>query len=192
MTTTSVSRSSGERISDLAVIVVAAVALMAGAWLKSSVEARATTFSSGEIAAQVPAGWLRATSARGEVLRVSHPASSGFATTYVIETEPVTREATAEGIVGLLSLRRAQQWTAYRVLDQQPVTVDGRDAYRVSFVYVESDPNLTRADLPSVVRGEDYVFIQGVRAIVVSYRADSDGYDVEHERFEQFLISVKF
>jgi hypothetical protein len=192
MTTISVSRTSGDRISELAVIVVVAVALLAGWGLKSSVESQAITFSEDGVTAQVPAGWLRATPGRGEVLRVSNPAASGFATTYVIEAEPVAQDATLAGIVGPLSLKRAQQWMAYRVLDQQPVTVDGRDAYRVLYVYVESDPDVTHAQLPSVVRGEDYVFLNAGRAIIVSYRAESDVYDLDHQRFEQFLTSVTY
>jgi hypothetical protein len=190
--TTAARPSLGDRFAELTVVGVVLIALLLGWALKSSVESRALPFTAGGISAQAPAGWLRAVSQRGEILRVSNPASSGFPTTYLIETEPVAAEATPAQAASLLTLQRGQQLTAYRVLEQAPVTVNGKEAYRVTYAYVEADPDLTRADLPSVVRGVDFVFVSGGRAIVVSFRAETSTYDADYERFPPFLASVQF
>jgi hypothetical protein len=63
------------------------------------------------------------------------------------------------------NLERAQHLTAYRVLEQTPVTLSGRSAYRVTFAYVDA----SRVDAaPVVYQGVDYYFAEGDRTIVVT------------------------
>jgi hypothetical protein len=43
-----------------------------------------------------------------------------------------------------------------------------------------------------VVRGVDYVFLAGDRAVIVTYNADEPVYEADFGRFRQFLNSVSF
>jgi hypothetical protein len=187
-------RSLGDRYADITVIAVTALALLLGWALKSVVEARALPFEAAGVTAEVPSAWLRlsGSDSETELLRATNPASAGFGTTYIIDTPPVAAGATEAQVAGLLALSRGQTLTGYRVHDQQPVTVDGRNAYRVAFVYVESNPDLTHNELPQVVRGVDFIFLAGERAVVVTYAADQAVYEADYSRFRQFLNSVSF
>jgi hypothetical protein len=101
-------------------------------------------------------------------------------------------DSTVDQVVSLLILERGQALTAYRVLEQKQVTVFGRAAYEVGYVYVESNPDLTRNSLPNIVRGLDYIFLNGNHAIVATYWADENAFDSELGRFQRFLGSLKF
>jgi hypothetical protein len=78
------------------------------------------------------------------------------------------------------------------VLEQQRVTVAGHEAYEISYVFVESDPNLTHAQFPKVVRGMDIIFLNGDQAAVVTYWAGEGSFELDLGRFQQFLKSLKF
>ena len=62
----------------------------------------------------------------------------------------------------------------------------------ISYVFVESNPDVTHASVPSVVRGTDFVYLNGDRAIVVSFQADEKNYELDLGRFYLFLESIKF
>lgn len=196
MTATTAARpvpSLGDRYAELSVILTTIAALLFGWILKTAVEARSVPFQAEGITAHAPDGWLRTTGGEeGELLRAVDPASLGFGTTYIIATQPVAPGATAAEVVSLLTLNRGQALTAYRVLDQQAVTVNGRAGHMLTFVYVESDPDLTREQLPHVVRGVEFVFLAGDRAVLVAYHADEPVYEADYARFRRFLNSVSF
>jgi hypothetical protein len=182
----------GNRFAELAVLLLTLVALVAGWLLKSSVENRSQAFTSGMITAQTPAGWLSLNPRGNEVLHVTDRTASGFGTTYLIQQETVPADAQSGQIVGLLTLERGNTLTAYRVLNQQEVLVQGQKAIQIDYVYVESAANLNHAVIPAVVRGLDYVFVKGGQAVIVTYRADQSVFDTDLGRFYRFLVSVKF
>jgi hypothetical protein len=180
------------QLSDWAVIVVTVIALLAGLLFKNSVENRSVAFTDSGISAQTPRGWL-VTSAQGnEILHVTDPLSGGFGTTYVIQNIPIAAGATVEQVVSLLILDRGQALTAFRVLEQKQVTVSGQAAFEIGYVYVESNPNLTHNDIPNIVRGLDYIFLNGDHAVVATYWADEKAFDSELGRFHRFLGSLKY
>lgn len=182
----------GDRFAEITVVTVTVIALLAGWFYKSSVENRSVSFEASGISAQTPAGWLQAETQGDEVLHVFDISSDGFNTTYIVRKFPVAADTTVGQLPSLLTLERGQQLTAYRVLDQQPVTENGRDAYEISYVFVESNPDLTHAQLPMVVRGVDYIFLNGDQAIVVTYWAGEANFDLDLGRFQLFLQSLKF
>jgi len=184
--------STSQRFADWAVIGITVVALLAGWLFKNSVESRSVTFSAAGISAQTPQGWLLNNTQGNEILHVTNPLSSGFGITYTIENMPIASGSTMDQVVGLLILDRGQALTAFRVLEQKKVTVSGRAAFEVSYVYVESNPNLTHNELPNIVRGLDYIFLNGDHAIVATYWADENTFDSDLGRFQQFLGSLKF
>jgi hypothetical protein len=180
----------GDRFAEAAVILVTLVALVLGWVLMTSVVNRSVPLTGGDVSARVPAGWLTLKPAGDEVLHVTDRTTSGFGTTYIIQEEAVPADFGTGEFVSLLTLNRGSSLTAYRVLDQQPVQVGGRDAVQIR--YVESDPNVAHADIPAVVFGLDYVFVSDGRAVVVSYHADQSAYESDLSRFYRFLASVNF
>jgi hypothetical protein len=182
----------GDRFAELAVVLLTLVALVLGWVLKSGVENRSEPFSSGNISAQVPAGWLNAKPGGNEVLHVTDRTTSGFGTTYLVQQEAVPAESTPAQVVGLLTLERGNNLTAYRVLNQQEVLVQGKTAVEIEYVYVESDANLSHSTFPVVVHGLDYVFVKGNQAVIVTYRADHEAFERDLAHFNRFLLSVNY
>ena len=182
----------GEHFSDWLVVAVTLIALLAGWFLKSSVENRSVLLESQAIHAETPQGWHNIVPQGNEVLHISDPMSSGFGTTYIMQSIPVEAGSGVGQAASLLTLQRGQQLTAYRVLDQQPVTVYGQAAYELSYVFVESDPNLTHDKFPNIVRGLDYIYLAGDHVVVVTYWAEKQTYEYDLGRFQRFLKSLKF
>jgi hypothetical protein len=181
-----------DRFAELSVVLLTVVALAAGWLLKSSVENRSEAFTSGNITAQIPVGWLSKQPGGNEVLHVTDLTTSGFGTTYLIQVQAVPADAQLGQIVSLVTLERGNMLTGYRVLNEQEVVVQGRDAIEIDYVYVESAANLNHAVIPVVVRGLDYVFVNNGQSVIVSYRADQSDYEADLGRFRRFLISVNY
>lgn len=183
----------GDRFAEITVVLITLVALTAGWFFKSGVENAAVPFEAEGITAETPKGWLY-TGAEGNILlRTVDINSSGFGATYTIRQIAITSEATPSDVASLVALQYAQDLIAFRVLDQQEVKdINGRDAYMLSYVFVEANPDLTHNDIPSIVRGMDLVYRNGERAIVVSFQADETNYDLDLGRFYTFLKSIKF
>jgi hypothetical protein len=182
----------GYRFADLAVIAVTVLALLAGWLVKNSVESRSVPFDVSGISAQTPQGWLMTSTQGDEILHATNPFSSGFGTTYTLQNIPVASDATVGQAVSLLILQHGQALTAFRVLEQKQVTVFGRAGYEVGYVFIESNPDLTHNEIPNVVQGLDYIFLNGDHAIVATYWADEKSFESDLGRFHQFLNSLKF
>jgi hypothetical protein len=182
----------GDRFAEIAVMVLTIVALLVGWNFKASVENRSVAFEANGISAQAPKGWRQAQATGDELLRTTDLSSNGFGTTYIIRQTPVAEDATEGGVASLMTLEYGQKLTAFRVLDQREVTVNGQKAYELRYVFVESNPDLTHASAPKVVYGLDYIYLNGANAVVVSYRAEEKNFDVDLDRFHTFLESVKF
>lgn len=183
----------GDRFAEITVVLVTLVALTTGWFFKSSVENASVPFEAEGITAEAPKGWLQA-GAEGDILmRTVDINSSGFGATYTIRQIAITSEATTSEVASLLTLEHAQNLTAFRMLDQQEVKdSNGRNAYIINYVFVESNPDVTHAEIPSVVRGKDIVYLNGERAVVVSFQADENNYDLDLGRFYIFLESIQF
>lgn len=184
--------STGYRFADLAVIAVTVVAVLAGWLTKNSAESRSVPFEASGISAQTPQGWLMSSAQGNEILHVTDPRSGGFGTTYIIENIPIATDSTVDQAVSMLTLQRGQVLTAYRVLEQRQVTVFGQAAYEVGYVFVESNPDLTHNSIPNIVRGLDYIFLNGDHVIVATYWADENAFESDLGRFQGFLNTLKF
>jgi hypothetical protein len=182
----------GDRYSDWAVIVVTLVAVLLGWLLMSNVQSRSVPFDSGGVKGQMPAGWVTDLAEAGVVLHTSELGGSGFSTTYQLEVIPVASDASPSDVASFYSIDRAQNLNTVRVLEQQDVTVNGQNGYKVTYAFVDADSDLTRADVPVVVRGVDYFFIAGDHAVVVTYQAGEDNYTTDFGRFRRFLESLDY
>ncbi len=182
----------GDRFAELSVVILTVIALAFGWVLKTSVENRSLAFNNQGITAQTPKGWLVSKSTGEEILHVTDRTAAGFGTTYIISEKTIAADTSAGQVVSLISLEYGNALTAFRVLKQQDVTVAGRQATEIDYVYVESAANVTHAVIPVVVRGVDYVFIDNGKAVIVTYRADQSAFNTDLGRFLRFLVSVKF
>jgi len=183
----------GDRFAEITVILVTVIALTAGWFYKSGLENASVPFEAEGISAQAPKGWLNYEPSGEELFRTVDRYSSGFSTTYVIRQIAVTSEATTSEVASAVALGHAQDMLGFSMLDQQEVRdVNGRNAYMITYAYVESNPDVTHAAIPSVVRGADFIYVSGERAIVVSYQADEENYDLDLGRFYRFLQSLDF
>ncbi len=182
----------GDRYAEITVIIITVIALIAGWFYKSSVENSSVPFNVEGISAQAPKGWLQSEPDGEELLRTVDRSSNGFNTTYILSKMPLAADATASQVASLLTLNHGQDLLAFRVLSQREVTVYGKTAYEISYVYVESNSNLTHKNIPSVVRGMDYIFMNEGNAVVVSYWADDRNFDIDLGRFHRFLQSIKY
>jgi hypothetical protein len=191
-TVTSQPLSRSARFSDLLVIIITIIALLAGGMFKTSVENRSVSFENAGLSAQTPAGWLNVKPQGNEVLHVTELSSSGFGSTYVVESILIEKDSSFGQASSLLTLQRGQTLTAYRVLDQKEISVSGKQAYEISYVFVESNPNLTHNVFPNIVRGMDIIFLNGDHAVVATFWADKLSYDNDLGRFQLFLKSLKF
>ncbi len=190
--TTSNTFSLGDRFSDWVVVAITLVALLAGWFFKSSVENRSVLLQTSAIYALTPQGWHNIVPQGNEVLHVTDPLSTGFGTTYSVQYIPIEAGSAVGQAASLLTLQRGQQLTAYRVLEQKKVTVYGKPSYELSYVFVETDPNLTHNDFPNIVLGLDYIYLTGDHAVVVTYWADKQNFEYDLGRFQLFLKSLKF
>ena len=182
----------GDRYAEITVIIVTIIALLAGWFYKSGVENSSIPFNMEGITAQAPKGWVQSEPSGDELLRATDRSSNGFSTTYTLRKIPLAADASASQVSSLLTLKYGQDLLAFRLLDQQAVTVFNKTAYELSYVFVESNPNLTHKNIPSVVRGADYIFVNGNYAVVVSFWADEKNYDLDLNRFHLFLESVNY
>jgi hypothetical protein len=172
---------------------VTVVALTVGWLYKSSIENASVPFEADGITADAPKGWLQVATTNDEVLRTVDINSSGFGATYIVRQIAISSEATTSEIASRVVLEHAQSQIAFKMLNQQEVKDStGRNAYMIEYVYVESNPDVTHASIPSVVRGMDFVYLNGDRAIVVSFQADDKNFERDLGRFYYFLESLKF
>jgi hypothetical protein len=105
---------------------------------------------------------------------------------------PVSSDTTPAGVASLYSVKRAQNLSTVRVLDQQDISLNGQDGYKVTYAFVDADSDVTRADVPVVVRGVDYFFVAGDNAVVVTYQASEENYTADFGRFRRFLESLDY
>ncbi len=182
----------GDRYAEITVIVITIIALIAGWFYKSSIENSSVPFNVEGISAQAPKGWRQSSPSGDELLHTIDLSSNGFNTAYVLRKIPIASDATAAQLASQLTLEHGQNLLAFRVLDQREVTVYGRVAYELSYVFVESNPDLTHNDMPSVVHGDDYIFMNSSDAIVASYWADEKNYNRDLSRFHLFIDSINY
>ena len=174
-----------------AVVIVTVAAVLAGWIVKSEVVNRSVPFESSGIQAALPAGWIQS-GPQGDLLVEARQRNTlEYQTTYAITKMLMSADSGQMEAVSLVTLQQAQSLNSYRVLDQRAVIVGGRDAYEVHYVFVESNSNVTRNELPVIVLGVDYYFFTPEGAVIVTYRAAEANYQNGLVRFHLFLESIQ-
>jgi hypothetical protein len=186
------------------VILVAIVALAAGWGVRNYAENQVRPYwltDRGAGAEQAlylsaPARWLSSRPADG-VLRLRDVRAGGLAPTLEARVITIGGVQPFEQLLALeadaLSLSRAQELTAYRILEMDDaVTLNGQPALRVSYVYVHDQPHAFEQHLPVVVLGEDLLTYQQGYLVVLSVQAAQGEFDRARRHYEGFLGSAAF
>ncbi|MBI4821672.1 MAG: DcrB-related protein [Deltaproteobacteria bacterium] len=79
------------------------------------------------------------------------------------------------------------------VIDEGPLTLDGRKLYRVRFAWTRRDPGPDGSTIESRVRQEQYYSIEreGGLALTFTFTCDADEYEGLKETFEQIVLDSR-
>lgn len=183
-----------QRWANVFTILVSILLLLFGLNLRNQVLNATVYYQSPQagVSAYYPETWLL-DNAGDYVFRVRDMSRSGFKTTFQVAVRPVGDDAVERNIADRLTLDRLQIFTDYRV---QPLLSyrlsDGTEAQAMFYTFTFSDASPFLEGVPSVVEGLDILTIRGGQAIIISYRADSQVFDEELPRFENFLRQLEF
>ncbi len=176
-------RDSFERYSVILVIAMAVVSLILGGMVKTAVSDQTRTITQNGITAAVPSGWLVQDGTGDLRMVVRNPQSLNTRYRVNVLDGDVFAVAAADR-----NKNRAQLDASYRVLDETPIVVNGRDGYKVSYAIV-NEPDV---GMPSVIEGVDYYFAEGDEVVVVSYEAEETDFSAGFADFQKFRETVVY
>lgn len=181
------------RRSQWLVIGLTALALLAGLALRSTALSRTRTVEENGFLVQIPDQWvveyasggLNGQQAVRPALTAWDPLSPG--TRYLATLLPAQDDASLATVASFHNLQRAQTETAYRVLEQTPATLGGREGYRVLFAFVDAS---APGEIPVLFQGADYYFFEGDSVIVATLETRHD-FEKEFIPFKSFAASAQ-
>lgn len=171
------------------VTTITIVALLLGWVMKTAVESRFTPIVRAGVSAQAPAGWLVQNGLASEqmVFTARDPFSANLS--YTVTLVPTSADMKLADLALLFNLQRAKDTQLYRVIDQGVVKVNGKEAYKVHYAYVDSKSEGTQ---PAVVEGLGYIFLDQPKALIVSMEEESAHFQDALPSFMQFLETVSY
>lgn len=178
------------------VVLVVAIALVAGWGLKSYAETRVERYTASGVTVLYPAGWLPSKAPDG-TLRFRDTHAGARPAVITVRPAAAADAQSAAGAVaaeaGGLALDRAMNWIAYHVITADgKASFRGQPAQRVSYVYVDDSANVFQQSLPTVMMGEDLVTYQEGRVYVFSVQAPQGEFAQAQRHFEALVGSVSF
>jgi hypothetical protein len=183
-------------LNDLVVVVMVVVALILGWAVKAWVQGQTISFTSddGALSLRYPADWLEQID-KDALLTVSDIQGEGtFKPTFSVTTRQMNPDfpLTPNDVVVTLSLRKADELTAYRILSRDTGTVDGIQASKVTYAYVTEPTGALEQGIPAVVQAVDWVVIHDGKAYVLTFAAAAENPAEEEGTFNAILASVDF
>ena len=187
--TRSIQKVSPSTISVWVVCVLTALALLIGSDLQSMVENQTHPFDHVGVSASMPAGWLVQPGLASEqtVFTANDPFTANL--TYTASLVPTTTGITPSDLAFTFNLQRGQNVSLFRTIDQSQEKVNGKDALRVHYAYV--DPN-SQTTLPVVVEGVEYIFLSQPKALIVAMEAETSQFSSALPAFMRFLGTVNY
>ncbi|NUM49221.1 MAG: hypothetical protein HUU38_31355 [Anaerolineales bacterium] len=188
--------------------VITILALLLGWGLKMYVEGQTRPVSVRGITAEVPAGWIvrendpaSGVTPSDDPFQMDHPDSGTSPNLvftawnplhperhYSVSLYPGGENTTFPATASVRTLNRGSTLKLYRILEETPILVNGRDGYKVTFAYV--DPG-DASEVPTVLQGVDYYFAEGEQTFVVTLEVDN-GTPADHlTTFLQFVETVE-
>lgn len=190
-------RTRRDRWSDWAVIALLVVALLLGWAVMAAARGQSTTLAdpNSGLTVDYPQDWL-VQSSEGLAFRAVDPQSGTWPTTYEVRLAPIDPGAALTPTLTMLlnnaSLTRAQQSTAYHVLETRPgAEIDGQPTMETTYVLVAEgdDPFVQR--LPAVMLGLDVALARDGQAAVFSLVAPEDLFEGAERSFRTFVRSAE-
>jgi hypothetical protein len=171
------------------VILITVTALFLGMIIRSAILSRFTPVERTGVAAQVPAGWVVQNGLASEqtVFTARDPFSANQS--YTAMLVPTSADTKLSDLALLFNLQQAKDTQLYRVIDQGAVMVNGKDAYKVHYAYV--DPT-DQGSQPVVVEGVGYIFMDHPKALVVSMEDEASQFENDLPAFMKFLETVSY
>ena len=176
------------------VVGVTVVALVLGWFVKTAAEGRTVLYEADGLRVRYPADWVRASAQSPALLQVEDRWAVPYATTLRLERRPVPAglEKILPAIQNTLALERGRGWTAYRVLRSDgSIEVSGTTGMKITFAYVETNPNPFLETVPVVMYGEDYLFPVGDQVYVATLTAAEANYAQAQKALSAFLRSLE-
>jgi hypothetical protein len=146
-----------------------------------------TAFNSGGVSGSFPNNYGKVTDAKAAV----HVADKvGTGAEFVVVTRELKDGQDLRAVTSLMGAERGSGNLVYKVLDSQPAIVNGKQAQRVQFAYVDSG-GFTGAT-SRVIQGTDYVFMQGNKAVIATMLASPETVGEVEPMFMNFVNSLSF
>jgi len=180
-------------LSGALVVVISAAAIGMGLFVRQLSTTQTWFYESraGGVTVRYPAGWL-VEEQSNNLVKFLDPQSRPFKTQFVITVVPTGVRADVRTALDRITLQRSRELAAYRILGIAGFADRSAQQTRISFAFVDTDPNPYIERLPIVVFGEDIIFVDGNRAIVLTYMASQQGDGFVKQSFEQFVASLRF
>ena len=180
---------------DAPVIGLVVLALGASLTLKSLVLGQRATFMDPDahLSLQYPASWSPSTE-KGMLLTVQDLRSQGtFKVTFSAEVKELEAQFTrpVQEMVVPFTVERGQELTGYRVLDLVETQIDGMEAARITYTYVDygAESHL-QSTLPVVVKAVDVLVIHQDKLYALSFAAPAATFAQQSSILESILNSV--
>lgn len=183
-----------QRWSNVFTIITASLLFLYGVNLRETTLYAVTPYNNirAGITAFYPANWLLDTG-ENSIFRVRDMTLPGFKTTIQIAIQPISSATTERNLADRLALIRAQTFTDYNVLSIEDYLLRNEiPAQAIAYTYVNRDTGPFQAGVPVVVTGLDIITLSRGQALIITFRAQSDVYERELPRFEQFLRTLDF
>lgn len=183
-----------QRWSNVFTIITASLLFLYGINLRETTLNATTLYTNvrAGITAFYPANWLL-DAGENTIFRARDMTQPGFKTTIQIAIQPISSATTERNLADRLALLRAQTFTDYNILSVEPYLLRGEiSAQAVAYTYVNRDTGPFQAGIPVVVTGLDIITLSRGQALIITFRAQSDVYEREFFRFEQFLRTLDF
>jgi len=190
-------RTRRDRWSDWAVIALLVVALLVGWAVMAAARGQRATLAdpAAGLTVDYPQDWL-VQSSEDVAFRAVDPHSGAWPTTYEVRLAPIDAGVPLTPALTMLlnnvSLTRAQQSTAYHLLELAPGDeVDGQPTMEATYVYVAEgdDPFVQR--MPAVMLGLDVALAHDGQAAVLSLVAPEDSFEEAERSFRSFVRSAE-
>jgi len=181
-------------LDELLVVVLLIVALIVGWAVKGWVQGQSISFSSddGALSLRYPADWLEQVN-KDALLTVSDIQGEGtFKPMFSVATTEMNPDfpLTPNDLVVTMSLQKAEDLAAYRILDTDSGMVDGMEASKVLYAYVAEPAGGLQQSIPVVVEAVDWLVIHQGKAYVLTFAATADSFAQEEGAFNSILASV--
>jgi len=192
-------RTRRDRWSDWAVIALLVVALLLGWAVMAAARGQRATLAdpAAGLTVEYPQDWL-VQSSEDVAFRAVDPHSGAWPITYEVRLAPIDAGAPLTPALTMLlnnaSLTRAQQSTAYQLLDLgpgAPMGIDGQPTMEATYVLVAQGDDPFVQQIPAVMLGLDVALARDGQAAVFSLVAPEDSFEEAERSFRSFVRSAE-